>query len=170
MKDFSFRVSVAVTVLALACLAGVVFSQIAAPPTGAEQKLDHVIAPAEAPQRAQQLPNLIKFASGDDETHLAVATALSVQAAPRSRTDYFAAILNDPQCRLSRWCLEVFEIRDSDGKTVVKVRAAPQIAARVSATVVGALDETYERQQGSLKLSKTEVPPGSQGGVGLILD
>jgi len=168
MKGSYFGVSLVVVVLALTCVAGMVFSQIGAPPPEAKPKLDHIIAPAEAASPTQ-LPNFVRIARGDDESQKAVATALSDQAAPEGRTAYFASVLNDPQFRLSRWCLEVLDVTDSDGKKLVKVRATPQVIGRVSTTVVGALDETYELEGGSLKLLKTEVPPSSAG-VGVITD
>lgn len=171
MKTLYVGMLALVVLVAALSITGIVLSQMDDANVAAKQKKDHIApppAPAEA-AAAEPLANLVKVSRADDETQKIAAEALRTQAVPSSRAAYFASVLNDPRYRFRRWSLEILEVKDIDGAKTVKVRATPAITAGASATVVGAFDETYELTGDSLKLLKSEPPPGSAG-VGVITD
>ena len=174
MKTLCLRMLAVVIFVAVLSSPGIVFSQMNDAKAAPEQKKDHK-APPPVPAEgtvAKPLPNLVKLSRADDETQKIAAEALREQPSRSVRSiraAYFAPILTDPQYRFRRWSLEILEAKDTAGTKTVKVRVTPVITAGASATVLGALDETYELKGKSLKLLKSESSYGSLA-VGVLID
>ena len=134
-----------------------------------QQKKDHV-APAQEKATKGPLPNFVKTTDAKNETQTIIAKALVTQDVPSSRAKYFASVLTDPKYQFTRWHITILDVKDSGDSKIVKVRATPQITAGVSATVSGAVDETYEWDGKLLKLLKSEPPPGCSDWVGVFTD
>ncbi len=146
-------------VLVLAGLLGSIaigYSQLTQPQATPMTRADHVVPPSGASANPVYLGNVVTNEGSSHQWRLA-ASLLRLASLPPSRVAHFNSVLSDPRLQLSGWAMEIRDVNTTNGVVVVKVRVTPLMVGHQSATVIGALDETYELGDHAVKFVQSEA-------------